>query len=132
IREFIFITGRGKAMMENHFDHPYELADILRKKGKTAELKLVEEVLPKDAAIYYTRQGQPLGLGHAIHCAAGITQDEPFVVLLPDDVLCLNSDNPLKQMIKIYEETGKSVVMCEEVPHERTQNYGILDLAGAG
>lgn len=132
IREFIFITGRGKAMMENHFDHPYELADTLKKKGKLAELKMVEDVLPKDAKIYYTRQGQPLGLGHAIACAAEMIRDEPFAVLLPDDIIVTEKENPLKKMIAIHQETGQSVVMCEEVPHERTVNYGILDLGGKG
>lgn len=132
IREFIFITGRGKVVMENHFDHPYELADTLEKKGKLAELKMVKDVLPDDAKIFYTRQGAPLGLGHAVYCAHGITQDEPFAVLLPDDIIDCGKVNPLKEMIKIYNETGKSVVMCEEVPHDRTNQYGILDLGGGG
>jgi UTP--glucose-1-phosphate uridylyltransferase len=132
IREFIFITGRGKVVMENHFDHPYELADTLEKKGKLAELKMVKDVLPDDAKIFYTRQGAPLGLGHAVYCAHGITQDEPFAVLLPDDIIDCGKTNPLKEMIKIYNETGKSVVMCEEVPHDRTNQYGILDLGGGG
>ncbi|MBI1308509.1 MAG: UTP--glucose-1-phosphate uridylyltransferase [Proteobacteria bacterium] len=132
IREFIFITGRGKAVMENHFDHPYELADTLRKKGKLAELKLVESVLPADAKVYYTRQGQPLGLGHAVGCAAGITQEEPFAVLLPDDIIDTSQGNPLKEMLAIYNETGKSVVMAEEVAPDRTNQYGILDLGGTG
>ncbi|MFZ2587875.1 MAG: sugar phosphate nucleotidyltransferase, partial [Alphaproteobacteria bacterium] len=90
----------------------------------------VEKILPKDARIYYTRQGEPKGLGHAIWCAAGITRDEPFAVLLPDDVMCTDVENSLSKMIEIYNETGKSVVLCEEVPRERTQNYGILDLVG--
>jgi UTP--glucose-1-phosphate uridylyltransferase len=130
IREFIIITGRGKATMENHFDHPYELADTLSKRGKLAELKAVTEVLPADAKIYYTRQGQPLGLGHAVLCAAGITQDEPFAVLLPDDIMSLETENALADMIKLYEATGQSVVLAEEVPLEKTQNYGILDVSG--
>lgn len=132
IREFIFVTGRGKASIENHFDKPYELADMLRKKGKLAELEMVEHVVPADAKFYYIRQGEPLGLGHAIYCAHGMTQDEPFAVLLPDDVLDLAQGNPLKEMMKLYEETGNSVVLAEEVPYERTRNYGILDLAGGG
>jgi UTP--glucose-1-phosphate uridylyltransferase len=131
IREFIIITGRGKATMENHFDYPYELADTLAKKGKIAELEMVSTVLPKDARLYYTRQGEPLGLGHAIWCAHTITGDDPFAVLLPDDVLCTTGSNPLKDMIKLYEETSQSVVMCEEVPQDRTSSYGILDLGGA-
>jgi UTP--glucose-1-phosphate uridylyltransferase len=130
IREFIIITGRGKASMENHFDYPYELADTLSKKGKLKELEEVNGVLPKDARLFYTRQGEPLGLGHAVHCAHSVTMDEPFAVILPDDILCRSKENPLKEMIALYEETGKSVVLCEEVPQERTVNYGILDLGG--
>ena len=129
IREFIIITGRGKVAMENHFDYPYELADTLEKKGKLAELDMVKSVLPKDARMYYTRQGEPLGLGHAVWCGHTITGNDPFAVLLPDDVLCRGKNNGLAEMIKIYEETGKSVVMCEEVPDDRVSNYGILKLA---
>lgn len=131
IRDFIFVTGRGKDALENHFDKPYELSDILAKKGKTKELDMVEHILPADARLYYIRQGEPLGLGHAVLKAAGITGDEPFAVLLPDDIICTESENPLKEMIALHEQTGKSVVLAEEVPFERTQNYGILDVASA-
>ena len=129
IREFIIITGRGKASMENHFDYPYELAETLKRKGKIAELEMVNNILPKDARMYYTRQGEPLGLGHAVWCAHALTNDDPFAVLLPDDVVCRNRGNGLAEMMKIYEETGQSVVMCEQVPQERVSNYGILKLA---
>lgn len=132
IREFVFITGRGKSAIENHFDKPYELADSLRKKGKLEELKMVEQVVPADAKFSYIRQGEPLGLGHAIHCAHSITRNEPFAVLLPDDVLDLDSENPLAEMLRLYKKTGKSVVLAEEVPYERTRNYGMLDLGGGG
>ncbi len=131
IREFIIITGRGKVAMENHFDYPYELADTLSKKGKMAELEMVSNILPKDARLFYTRQGEPLGLGHAVWCGHTFTGDEPFAVLLPDDVMCRAEKNGLSEMIRMYEETGKSVVMCEEVPMERTANYGILNTGGA-
>lgn len=131
IREFIIITGRGKVAMENHFDYPYELADTLLKKGKMAELEMVKSTLPSDARLYYTRQGEPLGLGHAVWCGHTITGDDPFAVLLPDDVVCRGKSNGLAEMIKMYEETGKSVVMCEEVPEDRVSNYGILKLAEA-
>lgn len=131
IREFIIITGRGKVAMANHFDYPYELADTLKKKGKLAELELVTNTLPSDARIFLTRQGEPLGLGHAVWCAASITQNEPFAVLLPDDVMCRGNGNGLADMIKMYEETGESVVMSEEVPMDRTSNYGILDIGNS-
>lgn len=131
IREFIIITGRGKAAMENHFDYPYELADTLQKKGKLAELEMVNNILPKDARLYYTRQGEPLGLGHAVWCGHTITGDDPFAVLLPDDIVCRGKGNGLADMVKMYEETGQSVVMCEEVPQDRVSNYGVLKLADA-
>ena len=130
IREFVIVTGRGKAAMENHFDFPYELADTLAKKGKHVELEMVTNIIPTDARMYYTRQGEPLGLGHAVWCGHTITADDAFAVLLPDDVMCRANGNGLAEMIRMYEETGKSVVMCEEVPMERTSNYGILDLGG--
>jgi UTP--glucose-1-phosphate uridylyltransferase len=131
IREFVFVTGRGKSAIENHFDKPYELSDTLSKKGKLKELESVEKILPKDARIYYTRQGEPKGLGHAIHCAAGITRDEPFAVLLPDVVVCTGDINPTAEAVRLFEQTGKSVVVANEVPHERVQNYGVLDTVGA-
>jgi UTP--glucose-1-phosphate uridylyltransferase len=131
IREFIIITGRGKVSISDHFDYPYELASTLTKKGKLAELEMVTNTLPSDARIFLTRQGEPLGLGHAVGCAAAITQDEPFAVLLPDDVLCRSNVNGLAEMIKMYEATGDSVVMAEEVAPERTSSYGILDIGGA-
>lgn len=130
IREFVFVTGRGKSAIENHFDKPYELSDTLAKKGKVKELESVEKILPKDARIYYTRQGEPKGLGHAVHCAAGITRDEPFVVLLPDVVVCTGDVNPTADAVRLYEETGKSVVVANEVPMDRVNQYGVLDLGG--
>jgi len=131
IREFIFVTGRGKSAIENHFDKPYELSDILTKKGKTAELQMVEEILPKDARLYYTRQGEPLGLGHAVWCAHTITGEDAFAVILPDDIICTGNGNPLRELIDIYGATGRSAVLCEEVPREKTSSYGILETAGA-
>lgn len=132
IEEFIFVTGRGKDALENHFDLPYELIETLKAKGKTKELEAVVNIIPQGVKLYYTRQGNPRGLGHAINCAAGVVGDEPCAVLLPDDIICTNNGNALKDMIAAYNETGKSVVLCEEVPHEMTKKYGILDTAGAG
>ncbi len=131
IEEIIFVTGRGKAALENHFDEPYELAQVLNAKGKTAELEAVTNMLPSNVRLVYTRQGSPKGLGHAIGCAADIVGDEPFAVLLPDDIIYNAHSTPLKDMVNLYEETGKSVVLAEEVPTERLKNYGILDVAGA-
>lgn len=129
ITEFVFVTGRGKSTIENHFDHPYELADTLSKKGKEAELAAVRNILPKECRIAYTRQGEPLGLGHAIACARPFIGDEPFAVLLPDDIIWEEESN-LGGMVKAYEQTGTSVVMAMQVAPERTRNYGVVDPQG--
>lgn len=125
ITEFIFVTGRGKDAIENHFDHPYELAETLYKKGKHAELEMVTNIIPDHVKIAYTRQGKPLGLGHAIACARPFVGNEPFAVLLPDDIIAEEESN-LGGLIKTYEETGKSSVLTMEVSPERTKKYGIL------
>lgn len=132
IEEFIFVTGRGKDAIENHFDTPYELADVLKKRGKMKEYEAVMNILPANTKLFYTRQGAPLGLGHAVYQAASLTGNEPFAVLLPDVVACLDACNPTADAIAAYEKTGKSVVVANEVPLERTKNYGILDLSDKG
>lgn len=129
ITDFIFVTGRGKSSIENHFDKPYELSSTLEKKGKLQELKAVENVMPEGCQAYYTRQGEPLGLGHAVLCAKGIVGNEPFAVLLPDDILS-SPENTLKNMIDLYEETGDNMVLAMDVPLERTKNYGVIDPNG--
>ncbi len=131
IDEFIFVTGRGKSALEDHFDNPYELVDTLKKKGKEELLAKVLAVKPPHVRISYTRQGVPLGLGHAIGCAASLVGNEPFAVLLPDDIICTRSGNALRSMMETYNETGKSVVLAEEVPQDRISSYGIIDLNGA-
>ena len=130
ITEIIFVTGRGKTALENHFDRPYELVETLKQRGKTKELELVESIIPSNCRIYYTRQGEPRGLGHAIWCAKELIGDEPFAVLLPDDIIWSpeGHGHALKEMCGIYEETGQPVVLTSEVPMERTKNYGILDI----
>lgn len=129
IEEIIFVTGRGKAAIENHFDHSYELEHMLEQKNKTEILDQLMDLLPNEGSISYTRQRQALGLGHAIYCAKNIIGDEPFAVLLADDLV--NADRPcLKQMMDIYNEKGGNVVAIEEVPREKTSSYGIIDVAG--
>lgn len=128
IEEIIFVTGRGKTSLENHFDRPYELCSTLEKKGKLKELEIVENIIPEGVRVFYTRQGNPLGLGHAVWCAKSIIGDEPFAVILPDDMIHCDKSVPLADMVKSYEETGVSSVLVEEVPLERTKNYGILDV----
>ncbi len=127
IEHFIFVTGRGKSSIEDHFDHSYELDDTLQRKNKTAELEAINHWLPKPGELSYTRQQKPLGLGHAVWCARDIIGDEPFAVLLVDELL--QNDPPcLKEMVELHNETGGNVVSVMEVPEEHTNRYGILDI----
>ncbi len=129
IEEIIFVTGRGKTAIENHFDHSYELEDMLAAKNKTDILAQLRDILPNEGSISYTRQQEALGLGHAIYCAKNIVGDEPFAILLADDLV--RADTPcLKQMVETYNQKGGNVVAIEEVPREKTSSYGILDVAG--
>ncbi len=127
IEEIIFITGRGKSAIENHFDHSFELEDMLEKKNKTEILDQLMDLLPNEGSISYIRQQEALGLGHAINCAKNVVGEEPFAILLADDLV--RADRPcLKQMLDIYYEKGGNVVAVEEVPLEKTSNYGIVDV----
>ncbi|MFT7144735.1 MAG: UTP--glucose-1-phosphate uridylyltransferase [Alphaproteobacteria bacterium] len=128
IEEFIFVTGRGKSAIENHFDKPYELVDMLEKKGKLKEIAAVTDILPAHCRAYYTRQGAPLGLGHAVYQAKSLIGDEPFAVLLPDDIIYSSEENSLQKMIDIHDRTGGNVVLTMNVEKERTKNYGVLDI----
>lgn len=125
IEQLIFVTGSGKTALENHFDRSYELEDTLRKRGKDDLLKTIESLVPKSGTIVYTRQSEPLGLGHAIWCARDIVGDEPFAVLLADDLI--QSDVPvLHQMVEEFDRLRASMVAIFEVPKEDTSKYGIL------
>jgi UTP--glucose-1-phosphate uridylyltransferase len=125
IEELIFVTGRGKSAIEDHFDYSYELHDALKTRGKKNDLRIVESLLPKPGNISYTRQQEPRGLGHAVWCARHLTNGEPFAVLLADDLV--KSDTPcLKQMVDEYNRTGGNLVAVMDVPREHTDRYGIL------
>jgi UTP--glucose-1-phosphate uridylyltransferase len=126
IEEFIFVTGRGKSAIEDHFDQSWELQEQLESKNKHQELKALGEWLPSAGAVAYTRQMEPLGLGHAVWCARNLVGDEPFAVLLADD-LVLSQTPCLKQMTDAYAETGGNVVAVMDVPREHTNRYGILE-----
>jgi len=128
IDEFVLVTGRGKHLMEDHFDHAYELEAILMERGKAKELEEVERIAPDPGRMSYTRQRRPLGLGHAVWCARQFINDEPFAVLLPDDLIQADP-GCMKQMILAYEEVGGNIVAVEDVPCEQTDRYGILDVA---
>jgi UTP--glucose-1-phosphate uridylyltransferase len=127
IKEFIFVTSRGKGALEDYFDHSPELEATLRKKGKDALLKELKKTNMDSGAIAYIRQHKALGLGHAVWCARRLVGDEPFAVILPDDVIA--AEKPcLQQMIEAYAETGGNMVAAMEVPAEKTSSYGVLDV----
>jgi len=128
IEDFIFVTSRGKSIMEDHFDIAYELEDALERKGKTKELAAIRAWLPEEGRIAYTRQTEPHGLGHAVWCAREFVGDEPFAVLLPDDMVL--AETPcIKQMVDAFAETGGNLIGVIDVPHEHTNRYGILETA---
>ena len=125
IEDIIIVTGKGKRAIEDHFDHAFELEENLRQKGKTELLEKVQYASDM-VDIHYIRQKDALGLGHAIWCARKFIGDEPFAVLLGDDIV--QAEEPcLKQLINQYNEKGASVVGVQSVPDEATQRYGIVD-----
>lgn len=129
IEQFILVTGRNKTALEDHFDHAFELEHTLEQRGKDAALSDLVRSLHEEGRIVYTRQQRPLGLGHAVWCARDIVGDEPFAVLLTDELLL--SDPPcLKQLIDAHQETGGSVVATMDVPREQVSRYGIADSGG--
>lgn len=127
IKEFIFVTSRGKGALEDYFDHAPVLEQELRKKNKTELLALLKSTNMESGAIAYIRQHRALGLGHAVWCARRLIANEPFAVILPDDVIA--AETPcLKQMVEAYEETGGNMVAAMEVSPEETSSYGVLDI----
>ncbi len=128
IKEFIFVTARGKSALENYFDSAPELEKALKKKKNAKLLAVLRETDMESGAIAYVRQKEALGLGHAVWCARQLVGDEPFAVLLPDDVI--SSDRGcLAQMVDAYRDTGGSMVAAMEVSADRVSSYGILDVA---
>lgn len=129
IKEFIFVTSRGKGALEDYFDHAHELEASLKQKGKSDLLEMLRETNMESGAIAYIRQHKALGLGHAVWCARRLVgEDEPFAVILTDDVI-MGEPPCLQQMIEAYQETGGSMVATMEVPAEKAQAYGVLDVA---
>lgn len=125
IEELIFVTGRGKAAIEDHFDHAYELQDMLSARGKEDALEAVKATIPLPGNLAFTRQQEPLGLGHAVWCGRNFVGNEPVAVLLADDLI-LNGVGCLKQMIDAYNEVGGNLVALMEVPQEQTDSYGVV------
>jgi UTP--glucose-1-phosphate uridylyltransferase len=126
IEQFVFITGRGKHVIEDHFDHAYELESLLEARDKTAELNSLLESLPLTGSVGFVRQQQPLGLGHAVWCARHFVGNEPFAVLLPDDLM-VGTPGALSQMIAAYDRVGGGIIVAaEEKTREETQRYGVV------
>jgi UTP--glucose-1-phosphate uridylyltransferase len=127
IEHFIFVTGRNKGVIEDHFDRQFELEVTLKERKKTADLKLLAGDQPEAGTVSFTRQQSPLGLGHAVWCARELVGDEPFALLLPD-VLVQHKPGCLKQMIDAYNaaEKNANIIAVEEVPMERISSYGVV------
>src|SRR3954462_14543999 len=123
IEQMIFVTGRNKTALEDHFDIAYELEAVMRGRGKS--LEILDSTRMKPGSIASVRQQEPLGLGHAVWCAREIVGDEPFAVLLPDDLMT-GRPGCLAQMVAAYEETGGNIVCAQDVPRARTRSYGII------
>ncbi len=127
IKEFIFVTARGKSALEDYFDVAPELEATLRKKGKDELLKTLKSTNMDSGQIAYIRQNKALGLGHAVWCARRLMGNEPFAVILPDDVIA--AEKPcLQQMVEAHAETGGNIVAAMEVPKDKASAYGILDV----
>ena len=125
ITDMVFITGRNKRSIEDHFDKAYELEAELALRGKVELLRIVQEVIPKHVNCIYIRQTEALGLGHAVLCAQPVVQDEPFAVILADDLI--DGEMPImKQMVNVFERHHCSVLGVQEVPREQTRQYGIV------
>jgi UTP--glucose-1-phosphate uridylyltransferase len=128
IEQFIFVTGRNKGVIEDHFKKNTELEQALRESGKEDELKALRAGFPAPECVHFTLQEKPLGLGHAVWCARDLVGDEPFALLLPDVLVQSNGKNCLAQLMEVYGQTGGNVVAVEQVPDESTHQYGIVDI----
>lgn len=128
IEHFVFVTGRNKGVIEDHFDHQYELERTLAERGKTAILDMLLAEQPEAGQTSFTRQQAPLGLGHAVWCARDIVGNEPFALLLPD--MLHHADTPcLATMMTAYKKTGGNLIAVAPVPEEQSHQYGIVDVA---
>jgi UTP--glucose-1-phosphate uridylyltransferase len=125
ITDMVFITGRNKRAIEDHFDKAYELEATLEEQGKTELLRVVQSVVPKHVNCIYIRQAEPLGLGHAVLCAKPVIQDEPFAVILADDLI--DGIQPIvKQMVEVFAKHQCSILGVQDVPRAHTKQYGIV------
>lgn len=127
IEYFVFVTGRGKSVLVDHFDHAPELESLLDTRGKEDVLEALLASMPDPGKVFAVRQQVPLGLGHAVWCARAVVGDEPFAVLLPDELL-MSTPPCLRQLLDVHEGRGGNLVAVSEVPEEHTNRYGILDV----
>ncbi|MGF0539281.1 UTP--glucose-1-phosphate uridylyltransferase GalU [Agrobacterium sp. ES01] len=127
IEHFVFVTGRGKAVIEDYFDIQYELEQTLKARNKNAELTLLNDLLPEAGSASFTRQQEPLGLGHAVWCARDIVGHEPFALLLPDMIMH-GEKGCLKGMVELYNKVGGNIISVEECAPELTHKYGIVGM----
>ena len=137
ITELVFITGRSKRAIPDHFDTAYELEATLEKSGKNEMLELVRNITPPNVTCIYIRQAAPLGLGHAVLCAAPVVGDAPFAVLLADDLIASRDPNQhtatcLQDMIDVYDQRGASIIGVEDIPIELSRRYGIVKPRAVG
>lgn len=128
IKEFIFVTSRGKSALEDYFDHAPDLENSLRKAGKDKLLEILKGTNMESGAIAYIRQHKAMGLGHAVACGRRLIANEPFAVILPDDIIA-NEKPCLQQMVEAYHDTGGAMVAAMEVAPHQTSSYGVLDVA---
>jgi UTP--glucose-1-phosphate uridylyltransferase len=128
IEHFIFVTGRNKAVIEDHFDKQYELEQTLAERGKTKELEVLERDLPSAGQTSFTRQQEPLGLGHAVWCARELVGHEPFALMLPDVLMLSKGKSCLAQMLGVYAGTGGNIVAVEPVPENELSSYGVVSI----
>lgn len=126
IEHFIFVTGRNKTVIEDHFDKQVELEATLRDRGKKEQLALLDDLLPEAGQTSYTRQQSPMGLGHAVWCARDLVGNEPFALLLPDVIVQSETKGCMAQMIDLYNETGGNIIAVDEVAPEKTSSYGVV------
>lgn len=128
IEHFIFVTGRNKSVIEDHFDKQFELEQVLAERGKTVELELLERDLPGVSQTSFTRQQEPLGLGHAVWCARELVGREPFALMLPDVLMLSKGKSCLAQMLDVYAKTGGNIVAVEPVPEDELSSYGVVSI----
>jgi len=129
ISELIFITGRTKRAITDHFDKANELEAELEKKDKLEKLNIIRNIIPQGITCIYIRQSEPLGLGHAILCAKSVIGDEPFAIILPDDLINDGGQGVTKQLVDLYEEKQKSIIAIENIPRSDTKKYGIVEIS---